>query len=518
MNFLASCARTIALLSALTAPSLLAAETVEVSIDGASDEGTISRHLYGHFAEHLGRCIYDGLWVGLDSDVPNQNGVRTDVIEALKEINVPNLRWPGGCFADDYHWRDGIGPPSDRPHTVNMHWGQVPESNTFGTHEFLTLCESLDAAPYIAGNVGSGTPAEMRDWIEYMTYDGDSTLANLRKANGRAEPWRVPFFGVGNENWGCGGNMTVEYYSDLYRRYATFCPSFSGNRLTKVACGPGSDDPHWIRVMMKQVGRRMQGLSLHKYTLAAPWSDKLSATGFGEGEWFSILREARLGTDKFLSEAEEVMDEFDPQKRIKIYLDEWGTWYRVEEGAPSYGLYQQNTLRDALVAGLSFHVFHEHNDRLAMANIAQTVNVLQALVLTQGDKMLLTPTYHVFDLYQVHQNAQLLKTKFKSPKYEFGDREMPAISLNASRNKEGKVHVSIVNVHPRDAFTLACELEGVEGTSVKGRILTADKLDEHNTFENPEQLVPQEFKGASIDGGKLSVELPAKCVVVLEID
>lgn len=512
------CFYCILLALACALPRIVAADSVEANIQGDSNQGQISRHLYGHFAEHLGRCIYDGLWVGPDSSVPNQDGVRTDIIQALKQINVPNLRWPGGCFADDYHWRDGIGPRDQRPATINLHWGGVTETNAFGTHEFLGLCEALDTAPYIAGNVGSGTPEEMRSWIEYMTYRGDSQLANLREQNGRAEPWRVPFFGVGNENWGCGGNMTAEYYANLYRRYSTFCPNLSGNRLSKVGCGPGSDDPHWIRVMMQQVGRRMQGLSLHKYTLAAPWSDKLPATGFDEGEWFSILHEARLDTDRFLTDAEQVMDEFDPRRRVKIYLDEWGTWYRVEPGTPGYGLYQQNTLRDALVVGLSFHVFHQHNERLAMANIAQTVNVLQALVLTEGEKMLLTPTYHVFDMYKVHHDAKLLASDIDSPTYSYGDRQMPAISMSASRDQQGKVHVTLVNAHPNEKYSVACKLSGIDASGVTGRILTADKLDQHNTFDAPERLVPQEFSGASIDDGTLHIDLPTKCVVVLHLE
>ena len=401
------------------APTAQAAEATAV-IRGDRDGGKISRHIYGHFAEHLGRCIYDGLWVGRDSDIPNTDGVRNDVIEALKALDIPNLRWPGGCFADDYHWRDGIGPQDQRPRRINIHWGQVIETNAFGTHEFLNLCELLGAEPYIAGNVGSGTPQEMRDWIEYMTFDGDSEMANLRRANGRDKPWKVKYFGIGNENWGCGGNMTPEYYADLYKRFATFARDFSGNRLTRIGCGPGGIDSHWSEVVMQRVGRRMQGYSLHYYTLSASWNDKLPATGFDEAKWFGILKDC-LRMEEAITTATTEMDKVDRQKRIKLFVDEWGSWYRTEPGHQGYGLYQQNTLRDALLAGLTFHIFHEHNDRVQMANIAQTVNVLQAMILTRDKQMLLTPTYHVFEMYKVHQDATHLPVELTTPEYAFGE-------------------------------------------------------------------------------------------------
>lgn len=510
-------------LAAFVHPARLSAQQVAVTINGEEDGGRITRHLYGHFAEHLGRCIYDGIWVGPDSDIPNTNGLRNDVLEALREVQAPNLRWPGGCFADDYHWQDGIGDPERRPKTVNIHWGQVIDDNSFGTHEFLALCEELDAAPYIAGNVGSGTPEELRDWIEYMTFDGDSDLANLRRANGREEPWDVRFFGIGNENWGCGGNMTAQYYADLYKRFATFARDLSGNRLVRVACGPGGRNPDWTQVMADDVGRQMQGLSMHFYTQPAPWNDKLPATGFGEDEWFRIL-ETCLEMDDAIRENAEILADMRRGRRgrggrnaVMLYVDEWGTWYRTEEGHPGYSLFQQNTIRDALVAGMTFHIFHEHLDSVAMANIAQTVNVLQALVLTEGDKMIKTPTFHVFEMYKVHHDATRLPVKFESPPYEFEGDSMPAVSVSASRAEDGKVHVSLTNAHPRDAFTLACDMPGVSASSVTGRILTAEEMDAHNTFDDPDNLVPTSFDGASLDGGKLNVELPPKSVVVLEL-
>jgi alpha-N-arabinofuranosidase len=489
----------------------------QATIRGGEDGGTISRHLYGHFAEHLGRCIYDGIWVGEDSSVPNVRGIRKDIVDALKELNIPNLRWPGGCYADDYHWRDGIGPRDKRPKRVNIHWGSVVDTNAFGTHEFLDLCELIGAEPYIAANVGSGTPQEMRDWLEYMTYDGDSEMANLRRANGREKPWRIPYVGIGNENWGCGGEMTPEYYSDLYRRFAVFARNYGDNRLVRVACGPGGFNQEWARVVMDRIGRRMQALSVHFYTVVPNWENKTPATGFEERQWFAMLREC-LQIERAIRESEEEMDRVDPRKRIAMYMDEWGSWYRTEDGHPGYSLYQQNTIRDAVLAGLTFHIFHEHCNRVRMANIAQTVNVLQAMILTEKEKMLLTPTYHVFEMYKVHHDATRLPVALTTPDYEFGDRDMPAMSVSASRDEDGNVHVSIVNAHAKESINLACTLEGVEATKVSGRILTSDKLDGHNTFEEPQRVKPAAFNGASLNGGKLAAEIPPRSVVVLRLE
>lgn len=485
-------------------------------VHGDQDAGIISRHIYGQFAEHLGRCIYDGLWVGDESEIPNTRGMRNDVIEALRAIRIPNLRWPGGCFADDYHWRDGIGPPGQRPRRVNIHWGQVVDTNAFGTHEFLDFCELIGAEPYMAGNVGSGTPEEMRDWIEYMTYDGDSTLANLRRKNGRDKPWKVRFFGVGNENWGCGGNMSAEYYADLFRRYANYCKDFSGNQLVRVACGPGWPDAHWNRVLMDRAHGEMQAYSVHCYTIWPEWSKKTTATGFGEKEWFHILK-ACLGLGQFVDGVSQEMDRVDPDKKIRLSVDEWGSWYAVEPGHPGYGLYQQNSLRDALLAGLSFHIFHEHNDRVKMANIAQLVNVLQAMILTDDEKMILTPTYWVFEMYKVHQDATRLPVRLVSPDYEFDGQKMPALSVSASRDKQGVVHVSIVNAHATATVNLTCELKGVSASQASGRILTAATLDAHNTFDDPTAVKPAGFIGARIAGNQLSAEIPAHSVVMLTL-
>ena len=499
--------------------SLAPADTLQATatIQGDKPEGEISRHIYGHFMEHLGRCIYDGLWVGEDSSIPNTRGIRNDVIEALKKLQAPNLRWPGGCFADDYHWRDGIGPREERPKTVNIHWGQVIETNEFGTHEFLDLCELVGAEPYIAGNVGSGTPEEMRDWIEYLTYDGDSELANLRRKNGRDKPWRIKYWGVGNENWGCGGNMTPAFYADLYKQYATFCRDLSGNRLVRVACGPNGGDPSWTDGVIHRVGRHAQALSLHYYTLDAPWSNKQPATGFNEDKWIGLLKDT-LRMDELLKKNDEIMNDVDPDRRIPLFVDEWGTWYRGEPGSNPSFLYQQNTLRDALVAALNFHIFHRHHARVRMANIAQTVNVLQAMMLTQDEKMILTPTYHAFEMCKVHQDTTYLPVDLETPDYEHDGKEIPAVSVSASKAKDGTVYVSMVNTHAHDNVVVTCELKGIDAKKVSSRVLTADALDAHNTFDEPEVVKPAEFKKASIDGDSLKVDLPPHSVVVLSLN
>ena len=476
----------------------------------------ISRHLYGHFAEHLGRCIYDGVWVGPGSTIPNTRGLRKDVVEALRKIRIPNLRWPGGCFADQYHWRDGIGPVEKRPRRVNIHWGGVVEDNTFGTHEFLDLCEQIGADPYVAANVGSGSPQEMADWIEYMTFPGDSDLSLLRQANGRAQPWNVPFLGIGNENWGCGGRMTPEYYSDLYRRFSVYARDWGGNHLERVAAGPGGTELKWLDVLAGRVKEGVQGISLHYYTLGNTWKDKLPATGFPESGWYAVLRDA-LKIDKLLSDAETIMQRNDPSGRVGLYVDEWGTWYSAEPGANPAFLYQQNTIRDAVVAGATFNILHRHVPRVRMANIAQLVNVLQALILTEGDKIVLTPTYHVFDMYQVHQDATFLPVDVTTDSSVLGPESLPTISASASRDAEGHLHLSLVNLDPKVAANVEARIEGAAVRTVSGRVLTAPAMDAHNTFAAPDRVQPAAFDGATLQGQLLRARLPPRSVVVLAL-
>jgi alpha-N-arabinofuranosidase len=489
--------------------------TAQVTVRGDQPGPTVNRNIYGHFAEHLGRCIYEGIWVGEDSPIPNTRGIRNDVVAALKELDIPVLRWPGGCFADEYHWKDGIGPREKRPQMINTHWGGVVENNHFGTHEFLDLCEQLGAEPYICGNVGSGSVREMMEWVEYMTSDADSPMANLRRQNGREQPWRVRYFGVGNESWGCGGNMRPEYYADQFRRYSTFVKNYPGNRVFRIACGPNAADYAWTEVLMSQVGRRMDGLSLHYYTIATGnWKQKGSATKFDEAEWHATLRRT-LTMDELITKHSEIMDRRDAEKRVGLIVDEWGTWYDVEPGTNPGFLYQQNTLRDALVAAMNFHIFHRHADRVVMANIAQTINVLQAMILTDKEKMLRTPTYHVFEMFKVHQGATFLPVELTTPVYALGDEKIPAASASATRDQSGVVHISLVNTHPHEALPVACRLEGISAGSVAGRILTAPEMNAHNTFHQPDAVRPAPFQDIKLAGGVLELTLPPKSVVVL---
>jgi len=486
-------------------------------INGDLGSTTISRFIYGHFSEHLGRCIYEGIWVGEDSPIPNTYGIRNDVLEALKDMGIPVLRWPGGCFADEYHWKDGVGPREKRKKMINTHWGGVIENNHFGTHEFMKLCELLECEPYICGNLGSGTVQEMQEWVEYITFDGTSPMADWRKENGREEPWRLKYFGVGNENWGCGGNMRAEYYADEYRRYQTYVRNYGENRIYKIACGPNADDYHWTEVLMREASRMMDGLSLHYYTVPGTWEAKGSATDFNEQDWFTTLKKT-MYMEELITKHSTIMDKYDPEKRIGLIVDEWGTWYDVEPGTNPGFLYQQNTLRDALVAGTNLNIFNNHADRVHMANIAQTINVLQAVILTEGEKMLRTPTYHVFEMYKVHQDATLLPIDLESAKYSSGDSSIPQINASASKNRHGVIHISLCNVHHESSAAIDIELRGSVANKVSGRILTSDNMQDHNTFQEPDKVQPSTFNDFKLDQNRLSVNLPPKSVVVLAIE
>jgi alpha-N-arabinofuranosidase len=412
---------------------------------------------------------------------------------------------------------DGIGPRNQRPKMVNTHWGGVTEDNSFGTHEFLDLCEQLACEPYISGNLGSGSVEEMSKWIEYITFDGESPMSNLRKQNGREKPWKVKFWGVGNESWGCGGNMTADFYAEQYRRYATYCRNYGDNQLYKIACGSGGADMNWTDVLMKKAGYQMQGLSLHHYTVPNTWADKGGATQFTEADYFSTI-EKTLVMENYVSSHSAIMDIYDPMKRVGLIVDEWGTWFNVEPGTNPGFLYQQNTLRDAIVAGINLNIFNRHADRVKMANIAQTVNVLQAVILTDNEKMVLTPTYWVFYLYKVHQDATLLPVSITSSKYELNGRQIDAVDVSASKDATGKIHITLVNIDPNKPQNIDTELRGVTVKKVSGKILTAAKINAHNTFESPNSVGVKDFKDAKLSGGKLTVNLPAKSVVMLEIE
>jgi alpha-N-arabinofuranosidase len=493
--------------------------TIAATVRADQPGPVVSRNIYGHFAEHLGRGIYEGIWVGLDSPIPNTRGMRNDVVAALKALNIPVLRWPGGCFADEYHWKDGIGPREKRPSIINTHWGGVVENNHFGTHEFMDLVDQLGADAYISGNLGSGTVQEMMEWVEYLTSAADSPLANLRRQNGRQEPWRVRYFAVGNESWGCGGSMRPEYYADQYRRYNTFIKNYDRQKpIYRVACGASDDDYTWTDVLMKTAARHMDGLSLHYYTLpTGNWRAKGSATQFGEDQWFSTLKRT-LRMEEFLTKHGAVMDQADPQKRVGLIVDEWGTWYDQEPGSVPGFLYQQNSLRDAIVAALNFHIFHRHADRVAMANIAQTVNVLQAMILTDKEKMLRTPTYWVFEMFKVHQGGTYLPVEIQSPGYTFAGETIPAVSVSATRNAEtGVISVSFANTNPNAPATLAVTVTGAQLRTATGRLLTAPAMQAHNTFENPNAVKPVVLNGIRLTGNVLEVPLPGQSVAIVEL-
>lgn len=477
----------------------------------------IPRTLYGQFAEHLGRGIYDGIWVGEGSDIPNTHGFRNDVIAALKELSIPVIRWPGGCFADEYHWRDGIGPQKFRPVKVNASWGGVAETNAFGTHEFFELVELLGAEAYIAGNLGTGSPQEMAEWLEYITSDTDSTLANLRRKNGRDKPWKVAYWGVGNESWGCGGNMRPEYYVDLYRRYATFLKAPEGYRPKLVASGGYDKLTVWTDVLSRDIPANIDGISHHYYTIpTGEWDHKGSATGFPEREWISTLSRT-LMVDDYLRVNEKVLAKNDPDGKIKLYLDEWGTWYDPAPDANGI-LYQQNTLRDAILAAVNFNIFHRHTDRLQMANIAQMVNVLQAMILTDRDKMIKTPTYYAFKMHVPFQDATFLPIEAdKSARYALGDTRVPAVMVTAAMGRDKKVHIALINLDPNKSATVSTGLKSYSADTARGQMLTATKMDARNTFEAPDNVkpVPVQYQ---VKDGKLNVDLPPKSLVVVRLD
>ncbi|MBR6569455.1 MAG: alpha-N-arabinofuranosidase [Clostridia bacterium] len=483
-----------------------------ITLNPRRSKGVINRNIYGHFSEHLGRCIYQGLFVGKDSPIPNVNGMRKDVVEALKKIGVPVLRWPGGCFADEYHWEDGIGPQEGRKRMVNTNWGGVVEDNSFGTHEFLELCEQLGCEPYINANVGSGTVREMAEWVEYLNSEGDSTVVKKRWANGRKEPWGVKYWGVGNESWGCGGNMRPEYYADEFRRYQTYCRNYGQNKLYRIACGPSDRDYNWMEVLMQRAGRFMDAITMHYYTLCGDsWDHKGSATGFSTADFYKTLARAHA-MDEFVTRHSAIMDKYDAEKRVGLIVDEWGTWYDVEPGTNPGFLYQQNTMRDALVAAITLNIFNRHCDRVVMANLAQTVNVLQAVVLTEGDQMVLTPTYHVFDLYKAHHDANEVDCYVQTETVGEDKWQVNQVTASASE-KDGVITVTMANLAADKPATVT--LDGLTAAAVTGRILKGE-MGQYNDFGSS-PLAVQAFDGCRVENGSVVVELPACSVAEITI-
>ena len=511
------------LLAALISLPAMAQKESTVTLRMSDANEVINKEIYGQFAEHLGTCIYGGLWVGPESSVPNTQGYRNDVLQALRDIKVPVMRWPGGCFADEYHWMDGIGPKENRPRMVNNNWGGTVEDNSFGTHEFLNLCELLGCEPYVSMNVGSGSVQETAQWVEYMTA-ADGPMAKLRKQNGREKPWKVKYIGVGNESWGCGGNMLPEYYSDLYRRYQTYCREYNGNKLYKIASGASDYDYKWTETLMSKVGGQMNGLSLHYYTCYTWSGSKGSATDFSDDQYYWAVAKCGVGIEEVLKNQIAIMDKYDKRNHIALLVDEWGTWWDEEPGSVRGHLYQQNAMRDAMVAAFSLNTFHQYTKRVKMCNIAQIANVLQSMVLTKGDKMVLTPTYYVFKMYVDNMGAvniplSVESETFKAENERKGDAERvsPYISASASKMADGTVNINLANADLKNSNTVTVNLDGVKGKIADAMILTSADIKDHNTFENPDKVKPQAFTKAKISGDKLTVQMPKASIVTLKI-
>jgi alpha-N-arabinofuranosidase len=492
----------------------------KIVLDAAAAKDTISKNIYGHFAEHLGRCIYGGFYVGENNkSIVAKNGIRIDIVEALKKLKIPVLRWPGGCFADHYHWKDAIGPKNKRRHIENVSWGNVREDNSFGTHEFLQLCEMTGAAPYLALNMGSGSVQEATEWVEYVNHaNGASQLTDLRRQNGRDKPWNVKYWGVGNESWDCGGHMNVNQYINEFNKYATLMTSYNNTEgLFRIAVGPGTDDFKWTEALMREIPRKLiEGISIHHYSVI-DWSKKSDAVNFTEEEYFKIMEQA-WRMEYMIKGNKEVMDKYDPGKKVALVVDEWGGWYEVEKGTNGAFLYQQNSMRDAMIAGLTLNIFNNNCDRVRMANLAQTVNVLQSVILTKNEKIILTPTYHVMEMYNVHQSALMLPLTVNCNNYELGDKKIKAVSASASKDKNGAVHISLVNMDAHKEQQITVDMGDVKASHISGRVLQSASLQDHNTFENPVKVTPAAFNNAVINGSSVSVKLPPFSVVVLTLN
>lgn len=496
-----------------------------VVVDVKDKRQTISRDIYGHFSEHLGRCIYGGFWVGRGSAIPNIHGYNKAVVEAFKALDIPNLRWPGGCFADEYHWRDGIGRKESRKRMINTNWGGVVEDNSFGTHEFFGLCDELDCKPYISGNVGSGSVREMSEWIEYMTFGGDSPLSRLRAQNGRREPWHLPYFGIGNESWGGGGSMRPEFYADQYRRYQTYVRQYGSDKILKIASGPNVDDYNWTEVLMREAGHLMDGLSLHYYTYEYDFLNKRPAADFNTEGWYRHIRNA-YHIEELIRRHSEIMDKYDEGKRVSLVVDEWGSWFKVEEGTNPGFLYQQNTVRDAVVAGIHLNIFNNHSDRVRMANLAQAVNVLQSPVLTKEDKIVLTPTWHVLHMYRAHQGAMLLGSTVACASAGLYDKGivLPSISVSASERADEKTgrpryFVTLVNADADADKSVDITLANLERPidSASAVCVTGEKLNSLNSFESPDNVTEQNLDIKVCDAQTVNVPLKAHSVTAVTV-
>ena len=514
-----------ALFGMMLAAQVLSAQKVEVSIDASKPGAKIDRNIFGQFAEHLGHGIYEGIWVGPDSAIPNTRGIRNDVVAALKELKVPNVRWPGGCFADEYHWRNGIGP--QRAVTLNPNWGGVIEPNTFGTHEFMDSLDQIGAEAYVSVNIGSGTPREASEWLEYLTTAQPTTLEKERVANGHPAPYKVAYLGLGNESWDCGGNMTPDYYLSQMKIYSRFVRNFNPaqqdkDQMLKIAVGPGGDEPRWTdwtEAIMKAYQSHtwswdINGLSMHSYTVVK-WPPSYASVGFGENEYSQILK-STLEMEGLISKHSAIMDKYDPQKKVALVVDEWGSWYAPLPGSNPGFLVQQNSLRDAILAALNLNIFARHADRVRMANIAQMINVLQAMIMTDKQKMVLTPTYYVYKMYVPFQDATFVPVSFDAGTYKHGDITLPRVDAIAAKDKNGVLWLELTNVDPNEPVEIEASVKSLTAKSAAGETLTAPKVDSVNSFDAPDTVVPKPIS-AQILGGKVSLRLPPKSITVLSI-
>ena len=514
--------RFVFLAAALTAPAI-AAERVELSVDVSKAGAKIDRNIFGQFAEHLGRGVYEGIWVGPDSTIPNTRGIRNDVVAALKALKVPNVRWPGGCFADEYHWRKGIG--AQRAVTLNPNWGGVTEPNSFGTNEFMDFLDQIGSAGYVSVNVGSGIPREAAEWLEYMTTDQPTTLAKERAANGHPAPWKVGYLGIGNESWDCGGNMTAEYYLSQLKIYGRFVRNFNPaqqdkQQMLKIAVGPGGPETDWTETIMKAWEHHhwswdLNGLSVHSYTVPH-WPPSYKSVGFGEAEYGEILK-TTLAMEDLVSKQSAVMDKYDPQKKVALVVDEWGAWYAPLPGTNPGFLAQQNSMRDAILAALNLNIFARHADRVRMANIAQMVNVLQAMILTDKEKMILTPTYYVFKMYVPFQGATFVPVAFNAGTYTHGGTSLPRVDAIAAKDKTGKLWLEVTNLDPNEPVEVEASLAGITANSAAGETLTAPAVDSVNTVEAPGAVVPKPVV-AKVENGKVALKLEPKSVTVVSVE
>ena len=513
--------------SAAAAPAVVA-QKVQLLVDASKAGPKIDRNLFGQFAEHLGHGIYEGIWVGPDSPIPNTRGIRNDVVAALKALKVPNVRWPGGCFADEYHWRKGIGPADRRVVTLNPNWGGVIEPNSFGTHEFMDFLDQIGAEAYVSVNIGSGIPQEAAEWLEYLTTAQPTTLAKERGANGHPAPYKVAFLGIGNESWDCGGNMTPDYYLSQFKIYSRFVRNYNPeqqkeHQMLKIAVGPGGGEPRWTEWtenIMKayqhhQWSWDINGLSMHNYTVVK-WPPAFASTGFGETEYAQILK-STLDMDALIAKHSAIMDAYDPQKKVALVVDEWGAWYAPLPGSNPGFLVQQNSLRDAILAALNLNIFARHADRVRMANIAQMINVLQAMILTDKEKMVLTPTYHVFKMYVPFQDAAFVPVVFDAGAYTQGDVTLPRLDAIAAKDSAGKLWLAITNIDPNQPAEIEVSLAGVAAKSAAGETLTAPKVDSVNTFDARGTVAPKPFS-VKAAGGKLPLKLESKSVTVLSVE